>query len=245
MAARPEFSAYEAALPILGRDGTLAKAVAADSPARGHARGQDRDILRRERARRHRHPDQQGPGRLPRDRLGPSPGLRRIRQQRAARRPQAGTIRLRRHHRGRTSPRQALRSLLRRLQGRTGGYIGIIFWLGCRRRSAEGRCRGQVAATVGSASRRGLVSFSRQQLADRPALAELDRPAGRRGDVLLGRVEAEGRQDGRVDVLDGTGRTGSLTPSGSVWPIARPPRMPPPASARLKPPGQWSRPPNG
>jgi serine-type D-Ala-D-Ala carboxypeptidase/endopeptidase (penicillin-binding protein 4) len=38
MAARPEFSAYEAALPILGRDGTLARAVAADSPARGHAR---------------------------------------------------------------------------------------------------------------------------------------------------------------------------------------------------------------
>ena len=38
MAARPEFSAFEAALPILGRDGTLARAVAADSPARGHAR---------------------------------------------------------------------------------------------------------------------------------------------------------------------------------------------------------------
>jgi serine-type D-Ala-D-Ala carboxypeptidase/endopeptidase (penicillin-binding protein 4) len=37
MAARPEFAAYDAALPILGRDGTLAKAVAADSPARGHA----------------------------------------------------------------------------------------------------------------------------------------------------------------------------------------------------------------
>jgi D-alanyl-D-alanine carboxypeptidase/D-alanyl-D-alanine-endopeptidase (penicillin-binding protein 4) len=37
MAARPEFAAYEAALPILGRDGTLAKAVAKDSPARGHA----------------------------------------------------------------------------------------------------------------------------------------------------------------------------------------------------------------
>ncbi len=35
MAARPEFSAFEAALPILGRDGTLARAVAADSPARG------------------------------------------------------------------------------------------------------------------------------------------------------------------------------------------------------------------
>ena len=38
MAARPEFAAYDAALPILGRDGTLAKAVATDSPARGHAR---------------------------------------------------------------------------------------------------------------------------------------------------------------------------------------------------------------
>ncbi len=37
MAARPDFAAYDAALPILGRDGTLAKAVAADSPARGHA----------------------------------------------------------------------------------------------------------------------------------------------------------------------------------------------------------------
>jgi serine-type D-Ala-D-Ala carboxypeptidase/endopeptidase (penicillin-binding protein 4) len=37
MAARPEFAAYDAALPILGRDGTLAKSVAADSPARGHA----------------------------------------------------------------------------------------------------------------------------------------------------------------------------------------------------------------
>ena len=37
MAARPEFAAYDAALPVLGRDGTLAKAVAADSPARGHA----------------------------------------------------------------------------------------------------------------------------------------------------------------------------------------------------------------
>jgi len=36
LAARPEFAAYDAALPILGRDGTLAKAVANDSPARGH-----------------------------------------------------------------------------------------------------------------------------------------------------------------------------------------------------------------
>jgi D-alanyl-D-alanine carboxypeptidase/D-alanyl-D-alanine-endopeptidase (penicillin-binding protein 4) len=37
MAARPEFAAYDAALPVLGRDGTLAKAVATDNPARGHA----------------------------------------------------------------------------------------------------------------------------------------------------------------------------------------------------------------
>ena len=38
MARRPDFRAYEEALPVLGRDGTLARAVAADSPARGHAR---------------------------------------------------------------------------------------------------------------------------------------------------------------------------------------------------------------
>jgi len=37
MAARPEFAAYDAALPVLGRDGTLAKAVSVDNPARGHA----------------------------------------------------------------------------------------------------------------------------------------------------------------------------------------------------------------
>jgi serine-type D-Ala-D-Ala carboxypeptidase/endopeptidase (penicillin-binding protein 4) len=37
MAKRPEFAAFDAALPVLGRDGTLAKSVAADSPARGHA----------------------------------------------------------------------------------------------------------------------------------------------------------------------------------------------------------------
>jgi D-alanyl-D-alanine carboxypeptidase/D-alanyl-D-alanine-endopeptidase (penicillin-binding protein 4) len=37
MAGRPEFAAYDAALPILGRDGTLARAVAPESPARGHA----------------------------------------------------------------------------------------------------------------------------------------------------------------------------------------------------------------
>ena len=38
MADRPDFAAYDAALPILGRDGTLARAVGEDSPARGHAR---------------------------------------------------------------------------------------------------------------------------------------------------------------------------------------------------------------
>jgi len=37
MADRPDFSAYDSALPILGRDGTLAGAVGKDSPARGHA----------------------------------------------------------------------------------------------------------------------------------------------------------------------------------------------------------------
>jgi D-alanyl-D-alanine carboxypeptidase/D-alanyl-D-alanine-endopeptidase (penicillin-binding protein 4) len=38
LAARPDYPGYEAALPVLGRDGTLAKAVGPDSPARGHAR---------------------------------------------------------------------------------------------------------------------------------------------------------------------------------------------------------------
>ena len=37
MAARPDFAAYDAALPVLGRDGTLARAVPPESPARGHA----------------------------------------------------------------------------------------------------------------------------------------------------------------------------------------------------------------
>jgi D-alanyl-D-alanine carboxypeptidase/D-alanyl-D-alanine-endopeptidase (penicillin-binding protein 4) len=37
MANRPDFATYDAALPVLGRDGTLAKAVSKDSPARGHA----------------------------------------------------------------------------------------------------------------------------------------------------------------------------------------------------------------
>ena len=35
MATRPDFAAYERAMPILGVDGTLAKACAADSPAKG------------------------------------------------------------------------------------------------------------------------------------------------------------------------------------------------------------------
>ena len=37
MATRPDFAAFDAALPILGRDGTLARAVPPESPARGHA----------------------------------------------------------------------------------------------------------------------------------------------------------------------------------------------------------------
>ncbi|HXG11137.1 MAG TPA: D-alanyl-D-alanine carboxypeptidase/D-alanyl-D-alanine-endopeptidase [Gemmataceae bacterium] len=38
MARRPEYAVYRAALPVLGVDGTLAEAVAADSPARGKVR---------------------------------------------------------------------------------------------------------------------------------------------------------------------------------------------------------------
>jgi D-alanyl-D-alanine carboxypeptidase/D-alanyl-D-alanine-endopeptidase (penicillin-binding protein 4) len=38
MAGRPDFSAYREALPVLGVDGTLSTAVAADSPARGKVR---------------------------------------------------------------------------------------------------------------------------------------------------------------------------------------------------------------
>ena len=38
MTSRPDFPAFDQALPVLGRDGTLAKAVPPESPARGHAR---------------------------------------------------------------------------------------------------------------------------------------------------------------------------------------------------------------
>lgn len=38
MSSRPDFATYQAALPVLGRDGTLSKAVDAESPARGHVR---------------------------------------------------------------------------------------------------------------------------------------------------------------------------------------------------------------
>ena len=40
MDGRPEAAAFEAALPVLGRDGTAVDHVAADSPVRGHARAQ-------------------------------------------------------------------------------------------------------------------------------------------------------------------------------------------------------------
>src|SRR5271166_2729929 len=46
---------------------------------------------------------------------------------------------------------------------------------------------------------------SAQKLPDRLARAELDRPAGGLGDVFLEGVDAEGLQDGGVDVLDGGG----------------------------------------
>ncbi|MFO0910628.1 MAG: D-alanyl-D-alanine carboxypeptidase/D-alanyl-D-alanine-endopeptidase [Isosphaeraceae bacterium] len=38
MARRPDFARYEAALPVLGRDGTLVRSVSATSPARGKVR---------------------------------------------------------------------------------------------------------------------------------------------------------------------------------------------------------------
>lgn len=38
MSKRSDFASFDAALPVLGRDGTLAQAVAADSPAKGQAR---------------------------------------------------------------------------------------------------------------------------------------------------------------------------------------------------------------
>jgi D-alanyl-D-alanine carboxypeptidase/D-alanyl-D-alanine-endopeptidase (penicillin-binding protein 4) len=38
MSARSDFRAYEGALPVLGRDGSLSKAVSPESPARGHVR---------------------------------------------------------------------------------------------------------------------------------------------------------------------------------------------------------------
>ncbi len=39
LVAKPEYAALDAGLPVLGKDGTLAKVVSADSPARGHVRG--------------------------------------------------------------------------------------------------------------------------------------------------------------------------------------------------------------
>ena len=50
MARRPDFAAYQAALPVLGVDGTLVDVVGADSPARGKVRAKtgtygDADLL--------------------------------------------------------------------------------------------------------------------------------------------------------------------------------------------------------
>jgi D-alanyl-D-alanine carboxypeptidase/D-alanyl-D-alanine-endopeptidase (penicillin-binding protein 4) len=38
MSTRPDFASYEAGLPVLGVDGTLAEVLPADSPARGKVR---------------------------------------------------------------------------------------------------------------------------------------------------------------------------------------------------------------
>jgi D-alanyl-D-alanine carboxypeptidase/D-alanyl-D-alanine-endopeptidase (penicillin-binding protein 4) len=38
MTSQPSFAAYDSALPVLGRDGTLTSAVESDSPAKGHVR---------------------------------------------------------------------------------------------------------------------------------------------------------------------------------------------------------------
>lgn len=45
MRGRPEFEAYREALPILGQDGTLAKSVAAESPARGRVQAKTGTLL--------------------------------------------------------------------------------------------------------------------------------------------------------------------------------------------------------
>src|SRR5207248_3658938 len=49
MATRPDFAAYEAGLPVLGSDGTLHDAVAADSPARGKVRAKTGTLSWRDR----------------------------------------------------------------------------------------------------------------------------------------------------------------------------------------------------
>ncbi len=59
-----------------------------------------------------------------------------------------------------------------------------------------------------------MASTLSHQLADRLARAELDRPAGERGDVFLEGVEAEGSENCRVDVLDRRGPGGILGPLG-------------------------------
>ena len=60
----------------------------------------------------------------------------------------------------------------------------------------------------------GLRGLSAKKLADGLARAELERPAGERGDVFLEGVEAEGLEDGGMDVLDGGGPSGILGPLG-------------------------------
>ena len=85
MAKCADFPSYSSALPILGRDGTLSKSIAADSPARPRPR-QDGNLLRRRRAQRQKRFNQQGPRGLHRDRVRSIACVRVLPQQRPARR---------------------------------------------------------------------------------------------------------------------------------------------------------------
>ena len=80
LAARPDFAAFKAGLPILGVDGTLADVVGKDSPARGKVFAKtgtytDSDLLNQRLLLA-----EQGAWRRNDDREGPQPGDRRLRQ---------------------------------------------------------------------------------------------------------------------------------------------------------------------
>ena len=103
MAARPDFAAYDTALPILGRDGTLAKAVGKDSPARGHVHAKTGTFYVENDLDGKTILTSKALAGLPRNGLGAVAGLRRFRQQRPARRPPARSSGFRSDRRGRPS----------------------------------------------------------------------------------------------------------------------------------------------